>query len=134
MSATSGVPSGINFLTHPVGHFIINYLDKAKRCSLVKLAETRDCRSHSEAGWSNRLTGTSQNAVRKNAKLDPGKGDALALIQLGTYWLRSCCEEKALEILVGRELSVRLCQQTANSASDYVSRSMAKRLREVIAP
>lgn len=69
--------------------------------------------------------------MRTNAKPDPGKGDALALIQLGTDWLRSCHVEKTLEILVGKELSVK---KTANSASDYVSRTMAKRQREVVVP
>lgn len=61
-----------------------------------------------QAGWSNRLTGTSHNSVRTNAKADSGKRDALALIQLRTDWLRSCRVEKALKILVGKELSVRL--------------------------
>lgn len=41
MPATSGVPSGTNFWTHPVGHFIINYLDKATRCPFVKLEDNR---------------------------------------------------------------------------------------------
>lgn len=61
-----------------------------------------------QAGWSDRLTEASQNPVRTNSKPDPGKGDALAVTQLGTDCLGSCRVEKALEILVGRKLNVRL--------------------------
>lgn len=79
----------------------------------MKLADSRRLQGDvpfrgTQAGCSTRLTGTSQNSVRMNAKPNPGKGDALAVIQLGTDWLGSCRVEKGLEILVGRELSVRL--------------------------
>lgn len=91
---------------------------------------------HSEAPRQAGVTGWQQPHKiqwRQMQSLTPGKEMPLCSYSLGqTGW--GAAMWRRPRDPGGQGLSVRLWQQTANSASDYVSRSMAKRLREVIAP
>ena len=65
----------------------------------------------------------------------PGKGDALAVIQAGDRLAgEQPCGKGPGDPGGQRAEHEALTAQTANSIPGYISRSMAKRLREVIVP
>lgn len=124
----------------------INDLQKATTCPFMNLADDRSLGRGAgyhlmtvlplrgtQTGWRNRLTGTSQNSVRTNASPVPGKGDALAAIQAGDRLAgEQPCGKGPGDPGGQRAECEALTPEIANSILGYISRSTAKRLREVI--